>query len=113
MVAKHYGEAGNGHFCGIAGTAAAAADCIPDPFWAAASHHTQGQSMNLRISTGPTLIPGLFMRKFLRKCSPFFKLIPRFDKCHETSQIFTRTYQTFGSAMSPGVIFKLRLGGKM
>ena len=39
------------------------------------------------------------------KCSPFLELTPtRFDKCHETSQIFPRTEQTVASARSFGVI---------
>ena len=34
----------------------------------------------------------------------FSSLLPRFDKCHETSRIFPRTEQTFASARSFGVI---------
>ena len=35
----------------------------------------------------------------------FFSSLPNFDKCHETSQIFTRTDQTFVCARSFGVTF--------
>ena len=43
------------------------------------------------------------------KCLP---LTPCFVKCHTKSRIFMRIKQTFDSARSFGVIFKLRFGGK-
>ena len=64
-----------------------------------------------------------FMLWFKCKCSflhhegsvlyLFFSiLLPRFDKFHETSQIFLRTEQTLTMARTFGVIFKLLLVGK-
>ena len=54
------------------------------------------------------------IRQALFLCAPFLSKkenvhlflssLPRFDKCHETSRIFTRTEQTFASARSFGVI---------
>ena len=70
------------------------------------------EDLALLLGGGPNNQEGIVQALFLcapflfkkGKCSPFLELLPRFDKCHETSQIFPRTEQTFASARSFGVI---------
>ena len=56
---------------------------------------------------GKTLNQAFLCAPFLSKMENvrlFSSSFPRLDKCHETSQIFPRTEQTFASARSFGVI---------